>query len=426
MPKLNITKDKVDSLPFPATDRIDYFDEKLTGFGVRVSPTTKTYFVMARVNGKLTRVTIGKHGSPKTADGARKEAKGILGDMTKGIDHNQEKMMARARGITLKEIVEQYFETQNIKTSTSDIYTLLLDTHLSDWQQKPIKEITREMVSTRHLRISKNSGQSSANNVLKVFRLMYNYAAAKFPNTLPENPVKVLTNSRQWNKIKRRNTYLQGHELEIWWKALDVIQTPATRDFLKLLLFTGLRKDEALSLKWSQVDFKANTFSILDPKNGNDLTLPMSTAIIEIFEDRLKCKESDFVFPGSGKSGHLVETRKQINKVEHETIKIINGCANDAELAMLQKKHPDKVKPGLTFMPHDMRRTFATIAENLVSYSELKRLLNHSSEGDVTQGYLIISTEKLREPMQRITDAILKLLGNKITVEINSTENDLS
>jgi integrase len=413
MAKLNITKDKVDSLTFPTTGRIDYFDEKLTGFGVRVSPTTKTYFVMARVNGKLTRVTIGKHGSPKTADGARKEAKGILGDMTKGIDHNREKIMARVRGLTLNEIVEQYFETQSIKESTTDSYTLLIDTHLSDWKKKPIKEITREMVSTRHLRISKNSGQSSANNVMKVFRLMYNYAAAKFPNTLPENPVKVLTNSRQWNKVKRRNTYIQGHELAVWWKALDVIQTPATCDFLKLLLFTGLRKDEALSLKWSQVDFKSKTFSILDPKNGNDLTLPMSTTIEEIFKERLEKRESDFVFPGTGKTGHLIETRKQIGKVEHETLKIINGCADDAELAKIQKEHPDKVKVGLTFMPHDMRRTFATIAENIVSYTVLKRLLNHSTEGDVTQGYLIISTEKLREPMQNVTDAILKLLELK-------------
>ncbi len=413
MAKLNITKDKVDSLHFPTTGRIDYFDEKLTGFGVRVSPTTKTYFVMARVNGKLTRVTIGKHGSPKTADGARKEAKGILGDMTKGIDHNQEKVKARVRGLTLKEIIEQYFETQSIKTSTADNYSLLLDTHLSDWKKKPLKEITREMVSARHLNISKNSGQASANNVMKVLRLMYNHAAGKYPDTLPENPVKVLSNARQWNKIKRRGTCLQEHELAVWWKALDAVQTPATRDFFKLLLFTGLRKDEALSLKWTQVDFEGKTFTILDPKNNNDLTLPMSTTITEIFKDRLKCRENDFVFPGPGKTGHLIETRKQIGHVERETLKIINGCADDAELAKMQKEHPDKVKPGLSFMPHDMRRTFATIAENLVSYTELKRLLNHSSEGDVTQGYLIISTEKLREPMQRITDAIVKAVMPK-------------
>ena len=127
MAKLNITKDKVDSLPLPATGRIDYFDEKLTGFGVRVSPTAKTYFVMARVNGKLTRVTIGKHGSPKTADGARKEALGILGDMTKGIDHNQEKVKARARGLSLSDAADQYFESRDLKDSTKKYYKLLLD-----------------------------------------------------------------------------------------------------------------------------------------------------------------------------------------------------------------------------------------------------------------------------------------------------------
>jgi integrase len=61
-------------------------------------------------------------------------------------------------------------------------------------------------------------------------------------------------------------------------------------------------------------------------------------------------------------------------------------------------------------MPHDLRRTFATTAEQVVSYSELKRLMNHSTDDDVTQGYITITAEKLRAPMQRVTDALLAVI----------------
>lgn len=62
---------------------------------------------------------------------------------------------------------------------------------------------------------------------------------------------------------------------------------------------------------------------------------------------------------------------------------------------------------GISFTPHDLRRTFITIAEGLdIPAYALKRLLNHKQAGDVTAGYIIPNTERLREPMQRITDFI--------------------
>jgi integrase len=71
---------------------------------------------------------------------------------------------------------------------------------------------------------------------------------------------------------------------------------------------------------------------------------------------------------------------------------------------------------GIKFMLHDLRRTFITIAESLdiPSYT-LKKLLNHSTRNDVTGGYIVTDMERLREPMQRITDYILEQGGiNKI------------
>lgn len=70
-------------------------------------------------------------------------------------------------------------------------------------------------------------------------------------------------------------------------------------------------------------------------------------------------------------------------------------------------------KSDIDFCIHDLRRTFTSIAEQEVSYGFLKRLLNHYTGNDVTAGYLVISTEQLRVPMQRITNRIQKAMRTK-------------
>lgn len=60
---------------------------------------------------------------------------------------------------------------------------------------------------------------------------------------------------------------------------------------------------------------------------------------------------------------------------------------------------------------HELRRTFITIAESLdIPAYVLKRLMNHKMSNDVTAGYIIVDVERLRKPMQLITDYILKCM----------------
>ncbi len=69
---------------------------------------------------------------------------------------------------------------------------------------------------------------------------------------------------------------------------------------------------------------------------------------------------------------------------------------------------------GIYFTIHDLRRSFITHAEkqDLGLYT-LKALINHSTKrsADVTEGYIQIDTERLREPVQRITNYILGHAG---------------
>ena len=156
------------------------------------------------------------------------------------------------------------------------------------------------------------------------------------------------------------------------------------RDYMIRLLFTGLRREEAARLRWQDVDLEARTMVIPVTKNHAPLTLPMSSFPHDLLTQRRTSTNAEFVFPGSGAAGHLVEPRKQVAKV--------------------------RAGSGVGFMLHDLRRTFITVAESVdISAYALKRLVNHKTGGDVTAGYVVFDVERLRGPMQQVTDRMLVL-----------------
>jgi integrase len=383
MKKQKLTKSVVDRLPFSEVGKqADYWDSELKGFGVRVSATAKTYCVLRRIGGKLTRVTLGKHGV-LTADEARKKAIMALADLVGGIDVNAEKARARVRGKTLQGVLDDYTTAKELKPNTILDYGKVLRLYAGDWLSKPIAEITSEMVAARHLKTAKEIGSVPANKLGRYLRLLFNFAMAKKYIEIPENPVRILSTTGQWRKETRRQTILQPAELPVWFNAVMSLEQPITRTSMLMMLFTGLRKVEALSLQWKDVDFQNGTFTVRAEvtKNKKALALPMSDYVQDLFKKALVWRQNEFVFPGDGATGHLTETRRQIEAVER--------------------------KAGLKIGNHDLRRTFITVAENEVSYSVLKRLVNHSSANDVTQGYIVIDAERLREPMQRVADALM-------------------
>jgi hypothetical protein len=79
-------------------------------------------------------------------------------------------------------------------------------------------------------------------------------------------------------------------------------------------------------------------------------------------------------------------------------------------------------KTDVPFAMHDLRRTFVTIAESLdISSFAVKALVNHKAGDDVTSGYIQLSVERLRKPMQTITDFILKSAEIKTSAVIELT-----
>jgi integrase len=425
MAKLKLTQKLVDGLK--GTDKlVCYFDENLTGFGVYTKGKTKTYFVQARANGKLIKTTIGK-ANVFSLDEARKEAKTVLAQMSKGINPNDEKRKESMKDITVEKAIEKYFETRQLKPGTVNLYQKLFKSYINDWLSKPISTITKDMISQRHAAVASGERNSkvtktvprtheeidsellknpnkqpklvkrvevenpkprngAANNLMIVFRAVYNYTKAISDGALPENPVGRLSETRQWYKVVRRRTLIKPHELRTWYEAVKKLDNQVAKDFMLLLIFCGFRREEAAKLKWSDIDFKDKTITVTETKNGKPHTLPLSEFTFKLLDERKKnCYENDFVFPGTGKRGYIHPPKRFINQIMDTT--------------------------GIVFCFHDLRRTFITVAESLdIPYAALKRLLNHSMATDVTDGYLSISTDRLRGPFEKISQKLVELM----------------
>lgn len=202
----------------------------------------------------------------------------------------------------------------------------------------------------------------------------------------------------------RRKTILRASELPIWIQAVDELrisdenhidESPAlVADYLEFCLFSGLRRDDVFSLKWEQIELDtALMHPVIHKKQSEVITLPLSDYLITILKRRKKVQANEFVFSGRGGDGRFDDPKRQIAKVVKQS--------------------------GIKFSSHDLRRTFISVAESLdISTYAIKRLCTHSLGSDVTAGYIQMDVERLRAPMQKITDYFLKAMGKTATADI--------
>jgi integrase len=397
---MRISKTVIDRITPNKTGKQSFLrDDALKGFGVRISPGgTKSFIVEKRVNGKVKRVTLGTY-PIITCEQARKLAHQRLAEMTQGIDAKAEANAAKARNITLQELLEDYLITHHdLRPSTIHDYRRHLRESFPDWRTLPITEISKDMCERRFRQLSLKS-HARANGALRSLRAWLNHAMVKYDNAagqpiLPVNPVSRLSQTRAWHKSVRRKTWIKAHQLPAWYQATLALESTVSRDYLHFLLFTGLRKSEASTLPWSQVDFEDRSFIIKETKNRCDHTLPMSDFIYQLLKQRDNYRHNEWVFPSSRSGKHLIEPKSSVRRI--------------TELS------------GVDFCFHDLRRTFITVAESLdIPSFALKRLLNHKNS-DVTAGYIMDDLERLRKPMQKISDfLLLKIEGQQENNVIN-------
>ncbi len=417
MAKLKLTKSNIERIPLTQSGQQLYWDIVLPGFGLVVGQTSKSYVAQSNIADRSVRITIGKHGV-FTCDEARSQARFLLNEMVRGINPVEKKRSAKVQGVTLREAFDAFLKNRKLKPNSVYDYRNTINASFQKWLDKPLKDLTREMVSNRYKAIQKEiaerqkdptgtRGQSYANGAMRILRSVYNFAKAHFEDAhLPENPVKALSDTRVWFKDKRRQSLISIHQLPAWFKAVSELsdllandKAETARDYLLLMLFTGLRRMEAAKLTWSQIDLKAKTLTIEDTKNDETHSLPLTGYLYDMLKIRNENSESSFVFPWPGvKQGYIIDPGRYMERVIRDS--------------------------GDHFILHDLRRTFITIAESLdISAYALKRLMNHKMSGDVTAGYIVTDVERLRKPMEQISDYILSVAGVKPKTKVVSFES---
>lgn len=403
-----INKTFVDSQLAPGR----YRDTRLTGFVLRVTPAgTKTYCVDTRVKGTRERVTysIGIHGKDgMTAEKARRQADEIISNyIKKGLNPHEairkqqaviekeraeEKAACLAGTHTLSSVLKDYLAKKKLKKSSAYNYQCVITANMRDWLNKPLIEISKDMISDRHRQISDKS-PGMADNTMRVLRALFTFAGYEYEElsghpAIAVNPCRKLSQQKQWNRLARRQTVIRKADIKPWFDSVKSLHDhPTVRDYLLMLLLTGLRKAEAESLRWADVNLRSKQFKIQETKNHVSLELPMSDYLYGILLRRWQERDNDvWVFPGRGDEGHITNIRGVMDK-------LIKASGVDFDL-------------------HDLRRTFITIADGLgIGAYTIKKLVNHKSAGDVTAGYFVADVERLRQPMQEITDYILQQVG---------------
>lgn len=386
MPKLKITDHSVNKIKYPTEGQVFYWDTKLSRFGIRVGIKTKTFICEKKTNGKTTRVSLGAYPAISVTD-ARKKAAKTLTSLSDGINPNTEKKEMRMKSITLHEVYLDYIKSRDLRKDTLYQYQAAICQGYKNWLHLEMRSITKDMIEQQHERFNRERGPQQANKFTRTLRALFNFTIAKYEiNDKPVvnlNPVERMSQARLWNKPARRTGHLNAHHLNAWFKEVNKQPNDTIRDYLQFVLFTGARRREASSLLWSDIHMENRSFIIREPKNHNTIELPLSSFLYELLNKRERINDYVFHSPRSA-SGHIEEPKKVVKSI---------GEAIDHH-----------------FTIHDLRRTFITFAESLdISQYALKALVNHKmSSSDVTAGYLQISVDRLRKPMQSISDFILE------------------
>jgi len=393
------TKKRLDSLTNNGTARDVYHDAKMQGLQLRVSSTgRKTFLSRPSLDGKPIMVSHGiyPHTTIEQARNKSIEAFNSCGD---GVNPNKVKKDKKTKFTTLGVVMSDYIRVKHkLKPKTVSDYHSLFNNFLMDWEHLELTKITQRMVQDRHLKIGKKSPYR-ANATMRLLRALYNYADGTYEDLYGElialpNPVRQISKLSNWYEEKPRTNTIQPNDLKKWFDEISALSShnnnlirnnvsSTVGDLLMFILFTGLRKSEAIGLLWKDVDFENAHFTVRDTKNHSDLNLPLTTFTTNLLLKRKTITESQYVFTGSDGIQQLNNPYKQIKKVNEGS--------------------------GVKFTMHDLRRTFTTIASSLEVQLHVVQFLTNHTFADVTlKHYYQPTIETLRKPMQQITDYILQ------------------
>jgi integrase len=360
MPKVTFSARGVTSLKIPPKGQIDYFDSKPPGLGLRVpSSGRKTWFIMYRCHGRLRRLTLGTYPALGLAD-ARAKASTARHAIAQGEDPGQAKYDAR-RAPTVAKIAAQYIEmhAKIHKRSWRDDDRLLSREVLPALGSRKAYEVNRRDVIALLDRIVERGAPIQANRVLALVRKLYNWAISR--DLLEHNPCLQV---KPPGKEHHRDRVLTDDEIRLVSHAAEQLDPLITAQ-LKLRLLTVQRGGEVRTMRWDDIDLASGWWTIPGhiAKNGLAHRIPLSSQVQDILRTlQTITGEEPWVFPSYRRPGQpVLDVRKAMHRVS--------------------------LLSGVTFTPHDLRRTAASHMTSLgVARLVVGKILNHAEPG-VTKVY---------------------------------------
>ena len=419
----------IKGLPFSDKQYTRMFPE-LPGFGIRVGRRTKTFVLSVVVNGKrLRNVAIGRFGHITPAK-ALVIADERLAELKHGIKPKKPLGEPPPVEITFGELADAFIEKYaTLKRKTCSTDQARIDRHLKHLRKLPISEITRGTIielaakigSTdchrKHCRARKKKCDGhpvEANRT--VFLIQRIFEVGRDFELISENhrnPAAKVTD-HLFDEPKKADRSASKDEVRRLHKAILTADNLFVRGVFWILLLTGLRKREALRLKWDEVNLTPNEITLpgriklsgntaLIPENKSNRTfkLPLASPTVALLEAlKAEGKDSDWVFPSIPKkkragsvrpseSGHLESVDRQWRRIR--TVAVV---------------------PELTM--HDLRATVATWSSRRGEHDRtINAMLNQVPPRGVVSRYIDDSPDLLRKAFEKHAAEVLKAAGVK-------------
>jgi integrase len=384
MPKL--TKRLVDAAEVRAAE---YFiwDDDIHGLGLRVMPSgRKGYVVQYRAGRRSRRISLGAS-TVLTCEQARSRAIAIIAAARTGEDPAAERDAGRS-AITVKELAERFDREHiaiRIKASTAKEYRRNLRRFiLPALARLSVTEVTRADVAKFHHDLRHIPYQ--ANRCLEVVSKMFNLAEMWGLRPDGSNPRKHI---RKYAEEKRQR-FLSAAELRRVGEVLremecERIELPSAILAVRLLIFTGCRLNEIMTLKWEHVDFTDRVLRLPDSKTGAKV-VHLGQPAIEHLMAAPRIKDNPWVI-----TGILVGKRLSDLQSFWQRVRARAGL-KDARI-------------------HDLRHTFASTAvASGQGLPMIGKLLGHT-QVQTTARYAHLAADPVRSAADSVASSLQQALG---------------
>ncbi len=351
----------------PKAERYEVWEGN--GFGVRVTPRgVKSFVYLYRFEGKPRRLTLGTYTAMTLADAHKAHAEAMK-KLEQGIDPGAVTVAERRENReapTMAALAEEYMEkwAKPRKRSWQEDERILKKDVIPEWGRRKARAVTRRDVIRLLDGIVERGAGIMANRTLATIRKMFNFAVSR--DIVAVSPCLAVRSPAQ---EQRRDRVLTTDEICALWHDLEgaKLMSEGTKLALKLQLVTGQRKAEIVSAAWDEIDLTGAWWTIPAEKAKNKMAhrVPLSPLALELLQAAKNITgDSPWIFPSPRAGKHVTP-----ESIDHAL------------------RRPGMEALGVTFVPHDLRRTAASHMTGMgIPRLVVSKILNHAERG-VTSVY---------------------------------------